>query len=179
MYPFLNKHTKWCSYFILIFGSFSFIHDEIALFLNCELLINIVLFCLFLFIFMMLNIYNFRNIFIYYPMILRRDFLLNHSIFTYICTYNNLFIQRCRIICIYLISNVFIFIYTSLLYKFTQIYNIILIHISTYIESRLLFIILYNIQLILLYFKIIILIYNIYCYLQNNIFNYSRKLEIV
>lgn len=69
--------------FIYVFLLFIFFNADILIFLNCELLINVVLICLFLYISVLLISCNLKNIFFRYSSLFEGDFILNQLLLVY------------------------------------------------------------------------------------------------
>lgn len=116
------------------------INTETVLFINCEMLVNTVLCCLFISFFVLFNAHNFRNIFFYYPSVFRRDLLMNQSLLLAIYRRSNMLVHKNRLVYIHLIKVIYNFIYKSVLSLNSILHNMLLLQLYHYIESSLLFI---------------------------------------
>lgn len=119
------------------------INTETVLFINCEMLVNTVLCCLFISFFVLFNAHNFRNIFFYYPSVFRRDLLMSQSLLLFIYRRSNMLVHKNRLIYIHLIKVIYNFVYKSVLSLNSILHNMLLLQLYHYIESNLLFIFFY------------------------------------
>lgn len=130
-------------YLILFILAVLMINTETVLFVNCEMLINIVLSCLFALFFVLFNAHNFRNMFFYYPTALKRDLLLSQSFLLSVYRRSNMLSYRNRLLYIRLIRQVCRLIYKLVLFLVNTLFGILILQLYYYIESSLLFIFLY------------------------------------
>lgn len=130
-------------YLILFILAILMINTETVLFVNCEMLINIVLSCLFVLFFILFNAHNFRNIFFYYPTVLKRDLLHSQSFLLSVYKRSNMLLHRNRLLYIRLIRQVCRLVYKLVLFLVNTLFYTLVLQLYHYIESSLLFIFLY------------------------------------
>lgn len=122
--------------------------SETVLFFNCESIVNVILFCILINLVIFLNISNIYNIYIYYPMLFRRDLMLDNIFYTYIYKCNNLFIKKCNIIFNQMTYVLSVQMHIFIMYKYVSMLRQVMFGIYTYIESYLLYILYYQMQLL-------------------------------
>lgn len=130
-------------YLIIFTLTILMINTETVLFINCEMLINIVLSCLFVSFFVLFSAHNFRNVFFYYPTTFRRDLLLSQSFLLCIYRRSNILLYRNKLLYIRLAKYLCRLIYKLVLSLTNTLFNVLLSQLYHYIESNLLFILFY------------------------------------
>ena len=120
------------------------VNSELILFQNSELLINIILFSLLIFLSIFLNLYNFYNLLYYYSYSNNKDYLTAITLIVSLIKRYNLFNYKNKIYMIYSLRYLILLLNKRVLDIRSKIYFLFVLNIFKYSEIRLyLFLFLY------------------------------------
>lgn len=126
--------------YIISIISFLFIlliNTEMVLFLNSELLINIILFLLIIFVCILSNLHNFLNLLFYSTKMMQKDSILIIFVIIFILKKYILYNYRLRIKYIFLINQIDIFVNKKILKISKILYKIFLFNILKFLNVEL------------------------------------------
>lgn len=157
---------------ILFLGILMFflLTSDIFLFFNSELLINVVLFCIFVIGLYLSNVYDFYIELFYSFVLTYRDQTISQSILLYIYIISELMFKKSRLYFIRHLFNLYKYLYVLMLNLYYVLYHYLLLYLYIQIEVYFVFVVSYIVQIMLFVFKLYSLLVNIGTYIKKYIY---------